>query len=117
MASSAADAAVDIAGDTFPEENGVISSIRVGLVTGQAVDAALAHQIATAHQRSREATRCTFAADGERAKNLGGSHPFSAVLGSPIRRPLGTGLKFQHKFLRTLPQPFVPDLPPVGGTP
>ena len=64
LASSAADAAVDIAGDTVPEENGVISSIRVGLVTGQAVDAALVHQNATAHQQSREATRCTFAADG-----------------------------------------------------
>ena len=63
LATSAADTAA-VAGAAAGLENEFISSIRVGLVTGQAVDAALVHQNATAHQRSREATRCTFAADG-----------------------------------------------------
>jgi hypothetical protein len=63
LATSTADTAA-VAGAAAGLENEFISSITVGLVTGQAVDAALVHQKATAHQRSREATRCTFAADG-----------------------------------------------------
>jgi hypothetical protein len=62
MASSAADAAADIAGDTAPEENGVINPSRIGLVTGQAVEAALAHHKFKAHQRRREAGCSGFAA-------------------------------------------------------
>ena len=61
---------------TWPAwEDGVISSIRVGLVTGQAVSAALVHQNATAHQRSREAARCSFAAVGQGDKDSGAGIP------------------------------------------
>jgi len=63
LATSAA-ATAAVAGAAAGLENEFISSIRFGLVTGQAVTAALVHQNATAHQRSREATRCTFASDG-----------------------------------------------------
>ena len=80
---------------------------------GQAVSAALAHQNATAHQRSREATRCTFAAVGQGSKTREPSPPSSCC--SAIARPLGTGLKLRHTFLRALPQPIGLDVPPLGG--
>ena len=62
LATSEGDTAA-VAGAASGLENEFISSIQVGLVTGQAVDAALVHQNATAHQRSRGAARCTFAAN------------------------------------------------------
>jgi hypothetical protein len=43
-------------------ENEVISSIQVGLVTGQAVGAALVHQKLTAHESRSPAASCLFAA-------------------------------------------------------
>jgi hypothetical protein len=51
-----------LAGVDASGENEVISSMSVGLVTGQAVDAALAHPNATAHQRRRRAVCCGSAA-------------------------------------------------------
>ena len=89
LATSAADTAA-VAGAAAGLENEFISSIRVGLVTGQAVSAALVHQNATAHQRSREATRCTFAAVGQGDKDSGAAIPLSASYASALPRPLGT---------------------------
>ena len=114
LATSKGDTAT-VAGAANGLENEFISSIQVGLVTGQAVDAALAHQNATAHQRSREARCCAFAAEAWWSKDLLSRHPIPPSSFSPQRRPLGTGLKFGRKFLRALPQRFVLDFPPCGA--
>jgi hypothetical protein len=86
LASSAADTAA-VAGAAAGLENEFISSIRVGLVTGQAVDAALVHQKATAHQRSRGAVRWTFAAAGQGARI-----PWAAPVPWLRRRPPTQGV-------------------------
>ena len=65
-ASSATDMAGEIAAIAGVRpcwENEVISSIQVGLVTGQAVTAALVHQNATAHDSRSPAASCLFAAE------------------------------------------------------
>ena len=112
LASSAADTPA-VAGAAAGLENEFISSIQVGLVTGREFvprrpTKTLQHINGAG---KRVAAHLLQLARGPRTRAP--SPPSSCC--SAIARPLGTGLKIRHTFLRALAQVLGLDVPPWGG--